>query len=112
MPYARSVWNFRYGQVYKFQGNDLPITAPASWTSARSKARRIGAVFCKAIGTTREEIDMTRIRLTGVAALGAALLVFITVRMAQTTAASPTFTKDVAPILYKHCASCHRPGDI
>jgi hypothetical protein len=26
MPYARSVWNFRYGQVYKFQGNDLPIT--------------------------------------------------------------------------------------
>src|ERR671912_522309 len=28
------------------------------------------------------------------------------------TAATPTFTKDVAPILYKNCASCHRPGDI
>jgi hypothetical protein len=55
---------------------------------------------------------MTRIRLTGVAALCATLLVFITARTAQTTAASPTFTKDVAPILYKHCASCHRPGDI
>src|SRR5215510_12552430 len=55
---------------------------------------------------------MTRIRLTGVAALGATLLVFITVRTAQTTAAAPTFTKDVAPILYKNCASCHRPGDI
>jgi hypothetical protein len=25
---------------------------------------------------------------------------------------SPTFSKDVAPILYKNCASCHRPGDI
>ena len=24
----------------------------------------------------------------------------------------PTFTKDVAPILYKNCASCHRPGEI
>jgi hypothetical protein len=24
----------------------------------------------------------------------------------------PTFSKDVAPILYKNCASCHRPGDI
>jgi hypothetical protein len=24
----------------------------------------------------------------------------------------PTFTKDVAPILFKHCASCHRPGEI
>jgi mono/diheme cytochrome c family protein len=25
---------------------------------------------------------------------------------------APTFTKDVAPILFKHCASCHRPGEI
>ena len=24
----------------------------------------------------------------------------------------PTFAKDVAPILFKHCASCHRPGEI
>ena len=24
----------------------------------------------------------------------------------------PTFTKDVAPVLYKNCASCHRPGEI
>ncbi len=55
---------------------------------------------------------MTRTRLTGVAALGAMLLVFFSARTPQTTAGSPTFTKDVAPILYKHCASCHRPGDI
>ena len=26
--------------------------------------------------------------------------------------ATPTFNKDVAPILFKHCASCHRPGEI
>lgn len=26
--------------------------------------------------------------------------------------AAPTFSKDVAPILYKHCVSCHRPGEI
>ena len=25
---------------------------------------------------------------------------------------SPTFTRDVAPILYKNCVSCHRPGDV
>jgi hypothetical protein len=25
---------------------------------------------------------------------------------------TPTFTKDVAPILYKSCVSCHRPGEI
>src|SRR6186997_2335615 len=27
-------------------------------------------------------------------------------------ASVPTFTKDVAPILYKNCTSCHRPGEI
>jgi hypothetical protein len=26
--------------------------------------------------------------------------------------AVPTFTKDVAPILYKNCTTCHRPGEI
>ena len=25
---------------------------------------------------------------------------------------TPTFTRDVAPILYKNCAGCHRPGEI
>ena len=28
------------------------------------------------------------------------------------TGGVPTFTKDVAPILYKNCTSCHRPGEI
>lgn len=27
-------------------------------------------------------------------------------------AAAPTFTHDVAPILYKHCVACHHPNDI
>src|SRR5580765_7904051 len=33
---------------------------------------------------------------------------------AQTAAgpAAPTYTKDVAPILYRNCTSCHRPGEI
>lgn len=33
----------------------------------------------------------------------------------QTTSAAgsaPTFTNDVAPVLYKHCTTCHRPGEI
>jgi hypothetical protein len=29
-----------------------------------------------------------------------------------TTGATPTFTKDVAPILYKNCTGCHRPGTV
>ena len=33
---------------------------------------------------------------------------------AQTRAAAnaPTFNKDVAPILYQNCITCHRPGEI
>lgn len=27
-------------------------------------------------------------------------------------AQSPTYTKDIAPIIYQHCTSCHRPGEI
>ena len=27
-------------------------------------------------------------------------------------AEGPTFNKDVAPILWKNCAGCHRPGEV
>jgi hypothetical protein len=30
----------------------------------------------------------------------------------QSAPANPTYTKDVAPILFKNCTSCHRPGEI
>jgi hypothetical protein len=36
----------------------------------------------------------------------------ITAAQAPARVAGPTFSKDVAPILYKNCVSCHRPGDI
>jgi mono/diheme cytochrome c family protein len=28
------------------------------------------------------------------------------------SAVTPTFAKDIAPIVYKHCAQCHRPGEV
>src|SRR5438132_14139927 len=38
-----------------------------------------------------------------------ALIVFsTTVRAAEV----PTFNKHIAPILYQHCAGCHRPGEV
>jgi hypothetical protein len=30
----------------------------------------------------------------------------------QTTDSVPTFARDVAPILYANCVTCHRPGEI
>jgi hypothetical protein len=43
------------------------------------------------------------------ARLFAAGLALSAIAAAQTT---PTFTKDVAPLFYKSCANCHRPGEI
>ena len=43
------------------------------------------------------------------------ILVSLAIGLAAPTlaaAAPPTFSKDVAPILYKSCVECHRPGAI
>lgn len=45
----------------------------------------------------------------GAAALFATLAA--TAFAAKTSNDAPTFTKDVAPILYRHCVECHRPGE-
>ncbi|HEY6392404.1 MAG TPA: thiol-disulfide isomerase [Bryobacteraceae bacterium] len=46
------------------------------------------------------------IRFVSIAALTGAFTIL------SATGPAQTFSKDVAPILYQHCASCHRPGDI
>jgi hypothetical protein len=43
----------------------------------------------------------------GLVALGAGAA-----QAADATAATPTFTKDVAPILMRSCVQCHRPGQV
>jgi hypothetical protein len=41
-----------------------------------------------------------------------AWLAFAASAFAADTIPTPTFSSDVAPILYKNCATCHRPGEI
>ena len=36
----------------------------------------------------------------------------VTAQTGRSAVAAPTFSKDVAPILYKNCVSCHRAGEI
>ncbi len=51
--------------------------------------------------------------LTVVAAFAVAAATITTqARTAAGPPADPTFTKDIAPIVYKHCAQCHRPGEV
>ncbi|HST21245.1 MAG TPA: thiol-disulfide isomerase [Blastocatellia bacterium] len=53
----------------------------------------------------------TRLMFATVFSVMVLALTFITTTR-TISAAAPTFSKDVAPIIYKNCASCHRPGDI
>lgn len=41
-----------------------------------------------------------------------AVLMWVGFGASAAAGAVPTFSKDVAPILYKNCATCHRPGEI
>jgi len=43
--------------------------------------------------------------------LGGAILIWAGVGANLAAATVPTFSKDVAPIVYQHCATCHRPGE-
>jgi len=50
--------------------------------------------------------------LAALAAVPLVTTILTAAAAAQAPAAVPTFTKDVAPILYKNCTTCHRPGEI
>lgn len=51
-------------------------------------------------------------RLTAAFFVAAVFLLQWTTSASDKTTASVTFAKDVAPILYKNCATCHRAGEI
>jgi len=57
---------------------------------------------------------MTSRVLVAGAALFVCTLAFVSAQQkpADSSAPVPTFTKDAAPILYKNCVTCHRPGEI
>src|SRR5687768_5453979 len=50
-----------------------------------------------------------RVRATVVALFGVVVLGWTAPASARQT---PTFSKDVAPILYKNCSQCHRPNEV
>jgi hypothetical protein len=54
---------------------------------------------------------MTRTMLAA-GMLCAALCAAAQAQAQSPAAAGPTFSKDVAPIFYKNCTNCHRPGEI
>jgi len=54
-------------------------------------------------------------RLLAVGIVGLAMAIAGSVNLSSQQPAhssSPTFTKDIAPIMFKHCVQCHRPGEV
>jgi hypothetical protein len=50
--------------------------------------------------------------VAALAAISLGALTFAAPQSQKSTSAIPTYTKDVAPILFKNCTGCHRPGEI
>src|SRR5262245_54857323 len=53
-----------------------------------------------------------RIVIAAVSACAVVAAIASSTSLGAQAPATPTFSKDVAPILYKNCTTCHRPGEI
>jgi mono/diheme cytochrome c family protein len=60
-----------------------------------------------------EAMNKSRAALIALIGLGAVLFAFPTSQATETKSSSKnvTFNKDIAPIFFKNCAECHRPGE-
>src|SRR5262245_12150629 len=72
----------------------MPCWPAARWRSPRRRPR-----------DARSPNEETRMKI-----LLTALVLFALTP--QETKTGPTFTKDIAPIVFANCASCHRPGEV
>src|SRR5215211_52456 len=70
-----------------------------SGTTPRQKETFMKCSFC-------------RISQIAMIILALAAIVMIAVAADKSHTSKVTFTKDIAPILYKNCVECHRPGEI
>src|SRR6267378_3266264 len=64
----------------------------------------------------RQGLRRSRMRCIGsrmaIPAMGFFSLLLVSAAPPQVATNKPTFMKDIAPILYQNCVSCHRPGEV
>ena len=80
---------------------------PDAYMEAR---RGVARLVTAMTGTTTERRSPGRPAARVVAALIATTAALAAGPRAASGQETPTFSRDVAPILFQHCASCHRPG--
>src|ERR1700744_3714619 len=57
-------------------------------------------------------LSWTIVAITAVLGIISAFCSHSVMAQSATTPPAPTYDKDVAPILFSHCATCHRPGHV
>src|SRR2546425_9519402 len=60
----------------------------------------------------RGHILVTDLLLRNRIAIVIAIVAAGAARADQPPAAQLTFTRDIAPLIYQHCSTCHRPGSV
>jgi hypothetical protein len=73
-------------------------------TPKTDPARPVGAPKTSALARS--------LQVLGIGVLSAAVIIARPANPLSANNADPTFAEDVAPILYKNCTGCHRPGAI
>lgn len=93
---------------------DLPFPVPAKERQGeRGSVRAYGDLSGTPDGLARRDGEMTLPpRVAGVLGLAALLALAGCGRQAAPEATPVTFTRDVAPILYKNCVPCHRADGV
>src|SRR5258708_7138845 len=91
--------------------HDFRNNAACGYHSSRSvlQAWRPGSEILSSMKRMTRQITRPPIRSVAGAGIALAAILAASRASAQTRV---TFTRDVAPILFEHCAECHRPGEI
>jgi len=90
----------------------MPLDEPVTRTLLVSTPH-FGGDFRHGIIVLYDISGMGRIAVfaLGIATLGLSALAMIGSSPPHRPDAKPTFATDIAPIIYKHCTTCHRPGE-
>src|SRR6266849_4917267 len=72
----------------------------------------LGPSACELCDCCRRRTVRCRMRTRTMFFAGVVAGLAFSTTAASAAASAPTFTKDVAPILFNNCAICHRPGEV
>src|SRR5262245_18419334 len=93
-------------------GMNLPRPSAVPLTGAAGKPYHRSTQVSMTDATTTRYAAVLGMILVGSLATSVSRIDAQGQRPAAAASAQPTYTKYAAPILYKHCTNCHRPGEI